>query len=109
MADTTRLKTKKTTLLYRPQINIGDVIFINNEEYICLYCDKLDTVLYKRTNEISITNIIVIPSKDSYFKSGNSSKEELMNAYETLMQYKGIFRGRNLDKIERTMKRMLME
>ena len=100
--------TKKPVLTYRGAINVGDIVLIDNTKYICLYCDKSETVLCNPERG-SINNIFVIPSKEKYYKIGVAPKEELVWAYGILLKYKGMFRNRSLDNIERTMKRVLDE
>ena len=96
-------------LLYRPSINIGDIIYINNTNYICLYCDKAITVLYKNEHEVSFNNFVLIPSKTQYYKVGVASREELQESYEAFLLYKGMLRSRSIDNIEKAMRRMLIE
>ena len=100
---------QKPRVVYRGAVEIGDIIYINHDYYICLYCDKSQTVLYKKSFEASIDNIVTIPSKDKYYKVGIASKEELQVFYGMLLTYRGMFRNRSIDLIEQAMKRVLSE
>ena len=93
----------------RDNTKIGDIIYINKEFYLCLYCDKLNTVLFKDSDEFSINNIIILPSKDSYIVVDKASKEKIEDAYNKFILYKGMFVNRDLDNVERAMGRILID
>ena len=105
------LDTGKNTIEYteidRGMVAIGDIFFINNAQYICLYCDKLQTILVKKEETPNFSSVAIIPSKDSYNKIGRSTKDELKIAYKVFLSYKGILRNRSLDNVERSIKRIL--
>ncbi len=93
----------------KDNIQIGDIIFINHAYYICLYIDKLQTILVRKEENPSFNSIAVIPTKDQYNKAGRTSRDELIKAYNVFITYRGVLRGRSMDNVERTMKRILAD
>ena len=67
----------KTKVMYievdKGNIQIGDIIFINHAHYICLYIDKLQTILVRKEENQSLNSIAVIPTKDQYNKAGRTT------------------------------------
>ena len=93
----------------KDDIQIGDIIFINHANYICLYIDKLQTILVRKEETPSLNSIAVIPTKEQYSKVGRTSRDELIKAYSVFITFKGVLNSRSMDNFERTMKRILAD
>ncbi len=88
-------------------LDIGDILFINKGEYICIYYDKTKTILFERTNDNRIDNLHQIPSRDIYLKIGTVTIEELKEIYNRFLMFKGLFKGFCVDEVDNSMKRLL--
>ena len=90
-------------------LELGDVAYINEKEYVCLYCDKDKSVFIERGNDIKINSIHQIPSRDVYLRISRVSIDELTDIYKKFMMFKGLLKGFYLDNVEHTMQRLLHE
>ncbi len=106
------IESKHSTIrkvLKTDTLDLGDTLYINNGEYICLYFDKSKTIICERYSDNKINNIHQIPTKDVYLKTGTASKEELKSIYQNFLMFQGLFKGICLDVIDGSMKRLLEE